>query len=150
MKTFFYYAFAVVSLFCLVACDKDEQWSKFEPIKTEVTGIALSPDGSGFVQSGTLPAEGGRFVVKAYSAFGKLGSVTVDGTVVWTNDWTADVTAGETAVSSDWGSVTYITAEEPFEMSFDIAANTTGKPRDFLFEIGGVWYRKTEIRISQE
>ncbi len=140
------------ALVVLSGCHGSEHLERWTLIKVEATGIKLD---DGDILHGSIPPGGGSFTLQgggdgAQYAF--ISSLSVNDKTVWQGVVTADkpISLTKPLVSGEWGSVKYLTDKPPFKLSFTISPNESGEPRHINMTLGGVWYSKRDIELTQQ
>ncbi|HRF69091.1 MAG TPA: hypothetical protein PK430_07680 [Muribaculum sp.] len=139
-------------LVCLSGCHGSEHLERWKLIEIEASGITL--DGSDILH-GSIPPGGGSFTLQGIgdgAQFAFMTSLSLNDENIWRGTVTDSdpISLTEPVVSGEWGSVKYLTDKPPFKLSFTISPNESGAPRHIDMTLGGVWYSKRDIELTQQ
>lgn len=136
----------------LYGCHGSDHLERWKLIKVEATGITLDNDD---IIHGSVAPGGGTFTLQGMgdgAQFAFLTSLSVNDKNVWRGTVTDSnpISLTEPVVSGEWGSVKYLTDKPPFKLSFTISPNESDAPRHINMTLGGVWYSKRDIELTQQ
>lgn len=146
----------LLTVLLISSCNsEDHEWSKFENIKFETSGIVLSSSVDGFTVQGNLPSTKSTFSIipdQKHRQIAYVTSVTIDGV----RQEKADDFSGEPPyleslpiLSGDWGTIDHRSESNRYEIVVEVNENHKGVPRSIEFQIG-YGYQYLVVKITQE
>lgn len=150
MDTVKIYIAAVLALLSICSCDRTEpDGDKRHPVNIEARGIEINDANKGFKYKADVAASGVSFEVEGigeYSEFAYVSSIMTydssDSPYQW--EWQSGSALSldrpeqgeDVSANGDWGALSYLLAEPPFRIKFEISPNPYKSPRIILIDFG--------------
>lgn len=144
------YGIVGITAFIFSGCSSEESMEEWRPIAVEAEGVVLTSSVNGFLVSGVLSPQGGTYTFTPKSdSESRIQSVNVNGKSFEVDyDWSSGIVAGETVCSGDWGEITYLNEEFPYEFGVTVNGNISSTSRKIEINVTGV-YEKVTIELAQ-